>query len=384
MRLSQDIVKHPMYRYLWVMVILVAIGFQGWRTILNNFAVEEANIDGLKIGIIQSVREIPGFLVFTVVFLLLIFKEHLLAGYMVIMLGIGVALTGLFPSLGGLIVTTLIMSIAFHYYESINRSLTLQTFDKQKAPLVLAKLRSVNSITNIGVGMAILGLAAILPESSKYPVLFLFLGGIVIITMIYVFAKLKVQEPPIPQHKKIILRKRYWLFYVLNFLSGARRQVFVVFAVFLLVEKYNFSIQEITILFVLNNLITWQLNPYIGKWINKFGERKVLSVEYISLIAIFLAYAFFENRWIVAGLYILDHIFFGFHIAINTYFQKTADPKDIAPSMATGFTINHIMAVVIPVLGGLVWLEDWRIPFIAGAVLSVFSLIFAQKVKTEQ
>lgn len=383
MQLKNEIKSNPMYRYLWVMVILVAIGFQGWRTILNNFAIEEANIDGLKIGIIQSVREIPGFLVFTVVFLLLLFKEHLLAGYMVVMLGIGVALTGLFPSLGGLIVTTLIMSVAFHYYESINRSLTLQTFDKKQAPLVLSKLRSVNSITNIGVGLGILGLAAVLPSTIKYPVMFLTLGGIVVIVMLFVFSRIKVPEPKIPQHKKIILRKKYWLFYVLNFLSGARRQVFVVFAVFLLVEKYAFSIQEITILFVLNNLITWKLNPYIGKWINKFGERKVLSAEYISLILIFLSYAFFENRWIVATLYILDHIFFGFHIAINTYFQKTADPRDIAPSMATGFTINHIMAVVIPVLGGLVWLEDWRIPFLAGAVLSLVSLLFAQKVKTE-
>lgn len=179
----------------------------------------------------------------------------------------------------------------------------------------------------------------------------------------------------------MIVRKRYWLYYVLNFLSGARRQIFVVFAVFMLVKKYGYSVSEVTVLFVLNNVIAYFFNPYIAKGINRFGERRMLTLEYASLILIFMAYAYVENRWIVAGLYILDHLFFNFSIGIRTYFQKHADPKDIAPSMAVGFTINHIAAVVIPVIGGGLWLLNWRIPFILGAAFSVLSLLFVQKMK---
>jgi hypothetical protein len=122
----------------------------------------------------------------------------------------------------------------------------------------------------------------------------------------------------------------------------------------------------------------------IGKAIIRFGERKILSLEYFSLIFIFLAYAVVQSKMMVAGLYILDHIFFNFSIAIRTYFQKIGDPADIAPSMSVGFTINHIAAVVLPAVGGLLWMIDYRIPFVAGAFMSIVSLAFVQKIKTER
>jgi len=182
----------------------------------------------------------------------------------------------------------------------------------------------------------------------------------------------------VPQHKKMILRKKYWLYYFLTFMSGARRQIFVAFAVFLLVKKFEFSVQEVTLLFILNNIINFFLSPLIGRAIIRFGERRVLSLEYFSLIFIFLAYAVVESKSLVAILYIFDHIFFNFSIGIRTYFQKIGDPRDIAPSMAAGFTINHIAAVIIPAVGGLLWIIDYRIPFIAGAGMSVISLATVQ------
>jgi len=184
-----------------------------------------------------------------------------------------------------------------------------------------------------------------------------------------------------PQRKKMVFRKKYWLFYLLTALAGARRQIFIAFAVFLLVKKFQFSVREITILFLLNNLITYFISPLIGKGIVRFGERKVLSLEYFSLVFIFLAYTVVESRILVALLYILDHIFFNFSIAIKTYFQKVGDPRDIAPSMAVGFTINHIAAVVLPVIGGILWMKDYRVPFIIGAVLSMVSFAAVQKIK---
>ena len=156
--------------------------------------------------------------------------------------------------------------------------------------------------------------------------------------------------------------------------------VFMAFAVFLLVKKFHYTVQEVTLLFVVNNFINYFLSPLIGKSIIRFGERKVLSLEYGALVFIFLAYAVVEVRWVVAVLYILDHVFFNFAIAIRTYFQKVADPKDIAPSMAMGFTINHIAAVFLPAIGGMLWMVDYRIPFVAGAFLSLISFTAVQKI----
>ena len=366
-----------MYAFLVLLCIASAVGNQGWQTLFNNFAVDKVGIDSVGIGLIQSVREIPGFLTFFAVYILLLLAEHRFAIFSVIFLGIGVLLTGFFPSLGGLLFTTVLMSLGFHFFETANQSLTLQYFTNERVPLVLAKLRSFTALSNIAVGVVIW----VLSRYLSFRMMFIGIGVIVIMAGIYSLTKNPVDHLLPPQHKKLIFKRKYWLYYVLSFLSGARRQIFIVFAIFILVAKYHFSVVHITTLFVINNIITFLLSPYIGKAINKFGERTMLTVEYTSLIIVFLSYAFIENRWVVSGLYMIDNLFFSFAIAINSYFRKQAEPADIAPSMAVGFTINHLTAVVLPVIGGIVWLYNWRIPFIAGAVLALFSLVFARFVK---
>ncbi len=366
-RLAQE----PMFKYLLLLATGAAIGLQGWRTLFNNFAVDNVGLNGLQVGIIQSVREVPGFLSLLVIFVLLLVKEHILGALSVIMLGVGVILTGFFPSLWGLIFTTFIMSLGFHYFETTNQSLSLQYFSHKHTPMVLARIRSLTAVTNIVVGLLILGLSSWLSFTTNYSIL----GIIVIAIGLYALHLHPAKEDMPVQHKKMILRRKYWLYYVLNFLSGARRQIFVVFAVFMLVERHHFSIQEVSGLFVTNNIIAYFFNPLIAKGINKYGERRMLILEYSSLAIIFAAYALIDIKWIVALLYILDHLFFNFSIGIRTYFQKYADPKDIAPSMAVGFTINHITAVVVPVLGGLMWIYNWQLPFVAGVVLALGSLL---------
>jgi len=372
--IGQDI----MFRYLVVLTIASVVGLQIWRTLFNNFAVEIAHLDGVHIGIIQSVREIPGFLALLAIILIMIIKEHRLAALSIIIMGLGISLTGYFPSYIGLIFTTILMSFGFHYFETTNQSLTLQYFDKNISPWVIGKLRSYAAATNIGIGLIIF----VCTIFFTYLQIYFFMGIAVIFVGIWGLLQQPTREDIVPQRKKMILRKKYWLFYFLTFMAGARRQIFTAFAVFLLVKKFEFSIQEITILFVANNAINFFISPQIGKAIIRFGERKVLTVEYSTLIAVFVAYAYVDSKWIVTILYIVDHIVFNFSIAIRTYFQKIGDSRDIAPSMAVGFTINHIAAVVIPAIGGIVWMIDYRIPFLAGAAMSVISLTAVQLIGT--
>ncbi len=369
-----------MFRFLAVLTIASMAGLQTWRTLFNNFAVEVAHLEGNHIGMIQSVREIPGFLALLAIFIILIIREHRLSGLSIFTMGFGVAITGFFPSYTGLIFTTLIMSFGFHYYETTNQSLTLQYFDQQTSPWVFGKLRSYAAATNIGIGIVIFAMTAVL----SYLQIYLALGLVIAAAGIWGLSQNPTRKDIVPQRKKMILRKKYWLYYFLTFMAGARRQIFIAFAVFLLVKKFEYSLQEVTILFVVNNAINFFLAPQIGKAIIRYGERKVLSIEYGTLIAVFIAYAYVDSKWIITLLYIIDHIVFNFSIAIRTYFQKIGDPRDIAPSMAVGFTINHIAAVVIPAVGGIVWMVDYKIPFLAGAVMSLISLIAVQLIRIQK
>jgi MFS family permease len=369
--------ENPMYAFLVMLCIASALGNQGWQTLFNNFAVEQAGVDSIKMGIIQSLREVPGFLTFFSVYILLVIAEHRFASLSILVLGVGVMLTGFFPSMGGLIFTTVLMSIGFHFFDTANQSLTLQYFIPERVPIVLGKLRSFTALANIGVGVIIW----IISRYLSYRTMFLGIGFAVVLIGLYSLTRNPVDHLLPPQHKKFILKRKYWLFYVLNFLAGARRQIFIVFAIFILVQKYHFSVMQITLLFVINNLMTYLLSPYIGKAINKVGERTMLTIEYASLIVIFASYALIENRWAVGVIYTIDSLFFSFAIAINSFFRKMADPPDIAPSMAVGFTINHITAVVLPVIGGILWTINWRLPFFGGVLIACCSLFFSQFVK---
>ncbi|MEE4166389.1 MAG: MFS transporter [Desulfocapsaceae bacterium] len=357
-----------------VLTICATAGLHIWRTLFDNFAVHVVGLDGYHVGLLQSVREIPGFLSLLVVYMLLVVKEHRLSAISILVLGAGVSFTGLFPSFYGLVFTTLIMSFGFHYFETTNQSLTLQYFNKTTAPVVFGKLRSIAAASNILSGLAIFALSPFL----NFVHLYLLFGILIISASIWALTRDPVDTTLVPQHKKMILKSKYWLYYALTFMAGARRQIFMAFAVFLLVKKFSYTVPEVAALFLLNNCINFFLSPFIGRCIVRYGERRVLTIEYGFLVLIFIAYGLVDSKIIAGMLYIADHIFFNFAIAIRTFFQKIAEPRDIAPSMAVGFTINHIAAVFLPALGGLLWIVDYRLVFFAGALFSLISLILVQ------
>ncbi|ATC96141.1 MFS transporter [Pseudoalteromonas tunicata] len=361
---------------------VIAITFSAWMAMLNNFAIEHAQFGGAEIGILQSLREIPGFLAFTAVFVLLVLKEQTFALVSLALLAVSVSVTGFFPSIYGLYATTVLMSIGYHYFETINQSLALQWFDKENAPQLLGRLLSMTSIISLcSYGFVWLGFSVF---AAQYVTVYLICGGIGLLLTIFLIVAMPTFKAQHVQHKHLVLRKKYSLYYLLTFLSGARRQIFVVFAGFLMVEKFGYSVAEISALYMLNHLINIFAAPQIGKLISKIGERKALTLEYIGLIFVFVGYGLVEHAHWAAFLYVVDHLFFAMAIALKTYFQKIADPKDIASSAGVSFTINHIAAVVIPALFGLVWLVNPSLVFYAGALIALCSLAASQFVKIEQ
>ena len=359
-----------------LMSIATPIAFNGWSALLNNFVVERANFTGVEIGILQSIREIPGFLAFSVVFVVLIIKEQSFSVIALALMGLGVSLAGYFPNTYGLYFTTIVMSTGFHYFETIKNSLSLQWLSKEEAPQILGRLIAVGSITSLILYAAIWCLLELF--NIDYVYIFLICGIICIGIAFYLQLSFPIFKPKNIQHKNIILRKKYSLYYILIFLSGARRQIFIVFAAFLMVEKFKYSASQVTLLFLINYLFNWVFAEKIGKVIHIFGEKKSLTFEYIGLIIVFISYAIVTNAYIAAMLYVIDHMFFALAIAVNTYFQKIADPKDIASSAGVSFTINHIAAIFVPVLLGFLWIYSHSLVFFIGSIFALLSLIATQ------
>ena len=340
-RLEKIKTLHTPLLLLVLMSIAMPLAFNVWSAMLNNFAIERAMFTGVEIGWLHSLREIPGFLAFTTVFVLLILKEQTFAVLSLALLGLGVAFTGYFPSVWGLYFTTVIMSIGFHYFEAVKQSLALQWFNKEEAPQLFGKLIAVGAITSLTV----YGVLWLLLEwlQLDYVWNFAIAGGLCVLLSIYMWLAFPHFPQKTEQNKGIVLRRRYWLYYALTFLSGARRQIFMVFAAFLMVEKFGYSASQVTLLFLINYAFNYLFAEKIGKLIGRIGERRALTFEYVGLIFVFIAYAFVNDPYLAAGLYIVDHMFFALYIAISTYFQKIADPKDMASSAGVSFTISHII-----------------------------------------
>ncbi len=372
--LKQQLQKPEVYLYLFAAA--VPLSFASWQALINNFAIEQADFTGVEIGILQSLREVPGFLAFAVVFLLLILREQTIAFVALLALGIGTAITGMLPTVLGLYFTTVLMSTGFHYAETIVQSLSLQLISRERLPLVLGRQLAVGSFTGLTVFAGIYLLVEWL--ALDYVWIYLVFGSLTVAIALLMFFGCPHFAGEAEQHKTMILRRRYWLYYLLTFLSGARRQIFIVFAGFLMVEKFGFSVAEMSLLFLVNGVLTIYLAPRIGRLVSYWGEKRTLTLEYAGLVGIFTAYALAESAWFASLLYVLDHVFFAMAIALKSYFKKIADPADMAATAGVSFTISHIAAVVLPAVLGLVWMVSPAAVFLFGAAIALTSLLLSQ------
>ena len=362
-----------------LMAIALPLAFSVWSALLNNFVVEIIRFDGLDIGLLHTIREIPGFLAVGVISILLFFREQTLALLMLSVLGLATAVTAWFPFLSGILTITLLSSIGFHFFETVNQSLQLQWFSKKEAPRKLGKLMAIGSAaTLIAYTFLVLGWDKLnLSFNSAYMIAGFSCFSLAVLGYL-IFPNF---EAPIPQTKKMVLRKRYWLYYLLQFMSGARRQIFVVFAGFMMVERFGLDVQQLTTIYLINLMFNIALAPLLGCAVARYGERKALALEYFGLSLVFFAYGgiylFGWGVFIATLLYLLDHLFFALALAIKTYFQKIADPQDIAATAAVAFTINHIAAIFLPLGLGFLWLASPFLVFCTAGTLSVISFALA-------
>lgn len=356
---------------LMVMAGLMQIAFASWSALQYNFAAELLGFSGFEVGLQQSIREIPGFLSFAAVFLLFVMREQVLAYVSLLLLGLGVALTGWFPTALGFYLTTFVGSVGFHYYETMHQSLTLQWLPKDRAPVLMGRILAAAGLAQLAAYALIFLVGRAFDVS--YAALFATAGGVTVLGTLVMWRVWPLFPEGAAQTRRIVLRRRYWLYYALTFMSGARRQIFLVFASWMMVERFGYAFSDIAALFFVNAAFLMVCGPLVGGLVSRIGERRTLLIEYAGLVVVFAAYAFVSDPRVAVALYLADHALFAMAIALKTYFQKIADPSDIAATTGVAFTINHIAAVFVPVLFGLVWLLSPAAVFLAGAAMGAVS-----------
>ena len=175
------------------------------------------------------------------------------------------------------------------------------------------------------------------------------------------------------------------LYYALNFLQGLRKQMFITFAIFALVKVHGMPVETTMVLVLINQVLITLTASWMGRLVDRYGERWMLSVSYVVLVFVFLGYALIDHRLSLYGLYCLDNLIFFGGIALTTYAHKIAPPDELKPTLAMGVTMNHVAAVAAPLIGGYAWLVfGYEVIFITGSILAFVSLVIAQRVDPEK
>lgn len=366
--------------YLVISNFLLYFGFQVWQTLFNNFAVESVKIGPAEVGLVQAVREIPGLLGFLVGFLALYLSEVRIMALSIILMGLGIVATGYSTTLPVLLVTTFVMSFGFHFFTPSANAALLMVARLSEAPRALGKLGSLGSLAAVAA-TAVVYLAA---RPWGYQTLFAAVGILVMVGGAALWP-LGGRAGELPSRRRVILRRRYWLYYALSFLLGSRRHIFSTFAIYLLVREYHISVQTTAVLFLVNSLINIVTLRWVGQLIGRFGERLTLSAAFAALTLVFVGYAFITALPVLYVLFVLDNIFIGFNLGLTTYFQKIAiAPEEITSNLSVEMTINHIAAIVIPVVGGTVWaVYGSQAPFLFGAAIVLAALALTQFMRFE-
>lgn len=370
----------------------MAIAMNISQAIQPNFFREVIGMDGGQNGYLIAIREIPGFLLIFVSAFLLRLGMSRATALSLFVAGVGFALFSVSGSFLALVLPTLISSIGYHSWMQLQPALGLSLAAKGAEGATLGRLSAIGfSGTLIALCTVFLTLEVIQRRSVNFSEsqetafrAFFIVAGIAAVIGGCFIVRFPVSADDQAMAKaapKITWRKEYRLYYWLAFLDGSRQQIYFAFAPFVLVEQFNVKATTLTALLIVSALINWRTGKLIGRSVDRFGERKMLTLGYVLHGVTFLGFALSGNVWLLYFFYLLYNWLFLFSMGTTTYLRKICKREDLAPSLAMGVSLSHVTAIVVPIVGAALWNElGYKFPFLFGTVFVVLSLIYTQKI----
>jgi len=362
-------------------VFLLNVGFEGiYMSIYNNFVADDIGVDPEQLGIVESIREMPGFLSAFIAALTMQIPSPVMAGAALLIMAAGIAAFSQIYTVGGLVFWAVFWSVGFHCWAPLQPAMVLSlTEDAGKGKRLgqIWRVRDAAALTGMGL-IAIIGRQEILRSMFLISGVSIALAAVTILMVSREATKIKIS--------RLAIKRKYALYYTLSFFQGFRKQIFVIFAIFALIRVYGTSVRAVARLMTINRVANLLFAPLAGRIVDKIGERKALSICYTALTAIFIGYGLAHNRNALYVLYCLDNFVFMLNIGQTTYLNKIAPPEDVRPALSMSVTANHISSVIVPITGGLLWnrLGRYEIVFFAGAGIALLSLLVVQFLKVDE
>jgi predicted MFS family arabinose efflux permease len=332
----------------------LAVAFEGFALVLqmslnSNFLVEEIGISGRQAGFLEAVRESCGIAAFGILALLAGLGEPLVASLVLLLVWIGLSAYAFVPTYAWVMAMSVVWSQGLHLWMPLPNSMALALAEPDRAGARLGQVGAAGALGSaaglaLAFGLTLLGV--------KIRPLYLLAGGAALVASLTCLGIPRVIRTP---KQKLVFRRRYLTYYVLNFLEGWRKQITNAFAGFLLVRVYGASLPEMIALWAAIQAVGYVALPRVGRFIDRVGERRVLFVYYGMVTAMVLCYAFVRSRYLLYAVFEVDSATFTLAIAITSYVGRLAPRAERTQTLSMGVAANHVASVVMPFIGGILW-----------------------------
>lgn len=358
-------------------------------TVFNNFLNDVYNLSASARGIVEFPRELPGALIVVILAIISFLGDIRMSIVAMLLAALGMVGLGIFsPTFSSMLIWMMVLSLGTHIFMPLSAGIGMTLSKKENFGARLGRYNAYNLIATI-IGYAIVGVG-FKYFGLTYKIVF------IIAAVSYVFAAvfLGLMNPRKPEVKKVkfVFRKKYTLYYILSVINGARKQIFLTFAPWVLIQIYHVDPPTFAILGLIVSLLSIFTRTIVGNAIDIKGERYVLSLEAIVLIVICLGYSFAADIAptgvaivIISACYIIDNSMSVVEMARSTYVKKIAvDPEDVTPTLSAGTSFDHVIAMTIPFLGGILWLTmGYKYVFLVAAFIALINLFLTMKIKVD-
>jgi len=372
------------YRLFVLATIFVALGSCINSSIFNNYLKDVFDLDVARRTFLEFPRELPGFLVTFFVAGLALLGEVRIAMVANLAASAGMLALGWIPASFALMVcSTFIYSAGQHIYMPLGNAIGMSFAAKGREGSVLGKLSSISTIALLGGTLVLLALLKIIGLSYK---LAFSIGSILYLAAAAALLAMSPRRAP-GKARRLVIKRRYARYYAISILYGIRKQLFITFGPWMLVDLFKQPVQTMTFLFLVISLVGIGVQPVVGRLTDRFGPKAVLGGEALVLIGVCVVYAFAPELLpagaalvVVSACYVVDQAANAVGMARAVYVSQIAeDPADVSPTLSLGISIDHVMSMFIPMLGGLAWRSagerGYRWVFLGGALVAAVNFV---------
>ncbi len=370
-------------------VALFAMGIASsmFDSTFNNFLDDRFALTPFQRSFLEFPRELPGFLVVFVSAVLWFLSSRRLGVVTMILSLIGALLIG-FASASYAVMTVwlFVYSLGQHLFMPINTTIGMELAREGHIGQRLGQLNALRNAATIGGSFIVMLGFRYLNFKFEHTFVLAAIGLAIAAGMLYSMAP----TPPTQARSFLQLHKEYRLYYALAVMSGARKQLFITFAPWVLVTIFNQPTQIIATLLMTGGIIGILFQPLLGWAIDRFGERVVLASEAAILVFVCFGYGFSKFLFpegvaflLVCGFYLLDQMLFSVGMARSTFMKKIAlQPEDVQPALTAGVTIDHIFSITAALVGGAIWNAfGFQYVFLMGVGIAVVNFFVAMRVR---